>query len=174
MKQTRLASLLDTIGGTAVAFFVALGVQWAVAVWFDLPLRMGDNAAIVAIFTAVSLVRGYAWRRLMEAVHVKRQLSPFMQAVIAERFRQVEVEGFSAAHDDALNPGELAEAGAAYADCAACHVVSIGPPPKEPPPGWPWSSAWWKPQNFRRDLVRAGALIIADGERHDRNRKRAK
>jgi hypothetical protein len=169
MKQSRLASLLDTIGGTAVAFFVALGVQWAVAVWFDLPLRMGDNAAIVAIFTVVSLVRGYAWRRLMEAVHVKRPLSPFMAAVIAERYRQIEVEGWSAEHDDSQHDaGELAEAGAAYAQCAGVELLDK----LIPPASWPWSAEWWKPTNFRRDLVKACALIIADGERHDRNRKK--
>lgn len=33
---------------------------------------------------------------------------------------------------------------------------------------WPWSREWWKPKNPRRDLVKAGALIVAEIERLDR------
>lgn len=32
---------------------------------------------------------------------------------------------------------------------------------------WPWSMTWWKPKDRRRDLVRAGALIIAAIEAGD-------
>jgi hypothetical protein len=33
---------------------------------------------------------------------------------------------------------------------------------------WPWDRKWWKPKDRRRDLVRAGALILAEIERLDR------
>jgi hypothetical protein len=33
---------------------------------------------------------------------------------------------------------------------------------------WPWSREWWQPKDRRRDLVRAGALIVAEIERLDR------
>ncbi|MNY70647.1 hypothetical protein D3C86_2088230 [compost metagenome] len=34
---------------------------------------------------------------------------------------------------------------------------------------WPWSEDWWKPSpEPRRNLVKAGALILADIERLDR------
>ncbi|MFN3321313.1 MAG: hypothetical protein ACK43M_21435, partial [Allorhizobium sp.] len=33
---------------------------------------------------------------------------------------------------------------------------------------WPWGIEWWKPTDRRRDLVKAGALIIAEIERLDR------
>lgn len=36
---------------------------------------------------------------------------------------------------------------------------------------WPWDAKWWKPKNTRRDLVRAGALIVAELERMDRESK---
>jgi hypothetical protein len=176
MKQTPLASLVDTVAGTAVAFVVALGVQWAVAAWFDLPLRMSDNAAIVVVFTAVSLVRGYAWRRLMEAFRVQRPLSPFMQAAIAERFRQIEVKGYSAQNDNALEPGELARAGAAYAIAADGMYFGNLPLCDAAHPAtqvWPWSSDPMRLHNgYRDNLARATALLIAEGERHDRNRKK--
>jgi hypothetical protein len=38
---------------------------------------------------------------------------------------------------------------------------------------WPWSVQWWKPKDRRRDLVRAGALIVAEIERLDRAAARA-
>lgn len=36
------------------------------------------------------------------------------------------------------------------------------------PSGWPWDAAWWKPKNRRRNIVRAGALALADKERRER------
>lgn len=33
---------------------------------------------------------------------------------------------------------------------------------------WPWNGRWWKPTNRRRDLIKAGALIVAEIERLDR------
>lgn len=36
-----------------------------------------------------------------------------------------------------------------------------------PPQYWPWAAHWWNPLSFRRDLIRAGALIIAAIERLD-------
>jgi hypothetical protein len=36
------------------------------------------------------------------------------------------------------------------------------------PDGWPWAPELWKPANARRDLVKAGALILAEIERLDR------
>lgn len=169
MKQSRLATILETIGSAALGFVVALAIQAAVCIYYDLPLTMFDNIGIIVIFTVASLVRGYLWRRLMETLHVRRPLSPAMLAVIAERYRQIDVEGWTTEHDDRHEPGDMATAGACYAECAGVNAEEN----KTPPAGWPWSDHWWKPQNFRRDLVRAGALIIAELERHDRNRKRS-
>ena len=116
------------------------------------------------IFTVISIVRGYLMRRLFEALHIRRPLSPFMQAVIAERYRQIEQEGWSPDHDDGHYTGELAMAGSFYARHA-------GMPAGEPPYGWPWSAHWWKPAGFRRDIVKACALIVAEGEKFDRQRR---
>lgn len=85
--------------------------------------------------------------------------------VLAERRRQIESEGWTSAHDDEyLMSGSLAEA-------AACYAISSIPGAerrKEPPHGWPWSIEWWKPTTPRRNLVKAGALILAEIERLDR------
>jgi len=87
--------------------------------------------------------------------------------VLAERERQVTAEGWTPEHDDDHNNGELAKAAACYALQSAC-------------PGnqgdylrfWPveWASSWWKPKDSRSDLVKAGALILAEIERIDRAR----
>lgn len=81
--------------------------------------------------------------------------------VLAERKRHTEVEGWTPEHDDAHDDGSMALAAAGYA---------IGPRTTdgEPPEVWPWGHEWWKPKDRRRDLVRAGALIIAEIERLDR------
>jgi hypothetical protein len=81
--------------------------------------------------------------------------------VLAERRRQVEQEGWTPAHDDEYDEGELSLAAACY----ALQNDSVG---SEPPELWPWPRKWWKASDERRNLVKAGALILADIERLDR------
>jgi vacuolar-type H+-ATPase subunit I/STV1 len=85
--------------------------------------------------------------------------------ILAERARQISAEGWIPKHDDAHDKGEIASAAAAYAAASTFYhadpyaaVLSI----------WPWKRAWLKPTNPRRDLVKAGALILAEIERLDR------
>ncbi|NTJ63802.1 hypothetical protein G6M50_36745 [Agrobacterium rhizogenes] len=79
---------------------------------------------------------------------------------MAERQRQIKVEGFTSEHDDMNGGHNLALAAAAYA--------MNGPYPMDDPPWfWPWDRKWWKPKDERRDLVRAAALIIARIEQID-------
>lgn len=80
--------------------------------------------------------------------------------VLLERHRQIDVEGWTPEHDDEHDGGEMAWA-------AACYITAT-------PEGfsdylqWPWSAEWWKPRDRRRNLVRAGALLLAEIERLDR------
>lgn len=171
MKQSRLASLAEQMLNTGGGFLISLAAQWFFLPLLGVQITLSQNLSFAVIMTFVSIGRGYLFRRLFEALHIRRPLSPFMQAVIAERFRQVEVEGWSIEHDNAHAPGELAKAGACYARHAGAAAPAEAR--RRPPDSWPWSPEWWKPQGFRRDLVRAGALIIAEGERHDRQRKSA-
>lgn len=83
--------------------------------------------------------------------------------VAAERNRQIEVEMWEPANDDKYRRGELADAAACYAANAAGAVWTT-PVPK----AWPWPKEKWKPKTARQDLVRAGALILAEIERLDR------
>lgn len=173
MKQSLLASWIETIANTATGFAISLALQYAVCWWYDLPLRIHDNLAIIGVFTIASLIRGFAWRRLMEKLHVRRPLSAFMQAVIAECFRQREIEGYDAAHDAAHSPLDIAQAGAAYLFGADRKVLIDYELAEEPTMYiggrllWPWSIDTWKPRETRRNLVRGCALGIAAGELND-------
>lgn len=92
--------------------------------------------------------------------------------VMAERQRQITAEGWEPKHDDRHDAGELASAAASYAQCAglqgegAVNESAFKTPYIE---NWPWSECWWKPSaDPRRNLVKAGALILAEIERLDR------
>jgi hypothetical protein len=89
--------------------------------------------------------------------------------LLAERKRQVEKEGWTPSHDDAHDRGELAAAAGCYAlgACLPTHEVD-GPGSYVIPSFWPWDGEWWKSSTRRRDLIKAGALILAEIERLDR------
>jgi hypothetical protein len=97
--------------------------------------------------------------------------------VIAERQRQVSAEGWTTEHDDEHCDGELAFSAAAYANHSAIFrdagALGMTYKTKAYPPNWPWAREWWKPTTPRRDLVKAGALILAEIERLDRATLRA-
>lgn len=96
--------------------------------------------------------------------------------VILERRRQVSAEGYTSEHDDAHAGGELARAAAAYAWAASDssgYAVQLRHDAGTLTPMvdllWPWEvERVWKPKDKRRDLIRAGALILAEIERLDR------
>lgn len=88
--------------------------------------------------------------------------------VLAERARQVSVEGWTPTHDDQHDDGVLVCAAIAYAG-----ADTINYPINEPPDMWPWAREWWKPSDDRRNLVKAAALLVAEIERLDRAGPRA-
>jgi hypothetical protein len=83
--------------------------------------------------------------------------------VLAERQRQISVEGWTPEHDDAHSGGELADAAACYA------LWGGGINPGNWREFWPWAPEWLKHSEPRRMLVKAGALILAEIERIDRS-----
>lgn len=118
-------------------------------------------------------------RLLYEQAHLP-VASSAVRDVLTERLRQVSEEGWTAAHDDNHRDGSLAKAAACYALCAGIGTASASGLETHyefvaeyqrcevPLPPWPWEPKSWKPKNPRRDLVRAGALILAEIERIDR------
>ncbi|HZV21141.1 MAG TPA: hypothetical protein VE986_06305, partial [Hyphomicrobiales bacterium] len=92
-------------------------------------------------------------------------LSNAARDVLAERQRQIDVEGWSREHDDECHVwGELAQAAAAYA------LNALGGPLAKylAEKAWPFEPLSFKPKNPRADLVRAAAMIIAQIEVFDR------
>lgn len=64
MKQTKTGSLLEVLVSTVIGYSVALAAQLLVFPLFGWTPPLAANLAIGAIFTVVSIVRGYAVRRL--------------------------------------------------------------------------------------------------------------
>jgi hypothetical protein len=95
-----------------------------------------------------------------------------MQAIHAERKRQIEVEGWTPEHDDRHDDGALLRAAVSYywnyRDPDMIVKREDGAPMS-----WPWDVHWWKPKDPRRDLERAGALCLAERERLRRKNARA-
>lgn len=85
--------------------------------------------------------------------------------IASERARQTSREGYTLAHDDEHDEGELACAAACYAipDCGEDRAHALDAL-------WPWDDGDFKPTpNDRiRELVKAGALIVAEIERLQR------
>ena len=95
---------------------------------------------------------------------VSRDPTQAVLDVLAERRRQVDAKGWTPEHDDEHVAGELATAGASYALVAVGYgLLALRT--------WPWP-AGLKPTTPRRDLVKAGALILAEIERLDRMAER--
>jgi hypothetical protein len=97
-----------------------------------------------------------------------------IEDVLAERRRQMEVEGWTPEHDDGHADGSIGLAAACYAISGSTRESERGKSDNLLaaiqfiwPRSWQWS--WWKPKDRRRDLVRAAALIIAEIERLDRS-----
>lgn len=104
-------------------------------------------------------------------------MSQAIDDVIAERQRQIDIEGWSNEHDDQHRAGDLAVAGACYAAFAVAEDSRVDASllTTFTKNCWPWGREWWKPKigTPRRDLVRAAALIVAEIDRLDRESLRS-
>ena len=66
MLQSRRLSLLEAETNVVVGYALAVLTQLIVFPWFGLAASLQDNLAIGAAFVGVSLIRGYALRRVFE------------------------------------------------------------------------------------------------------------
>jgi hypothetical protein len=85
------------------------------------------------------------------------------ELISAERERQIRDECWTLKHDDEHSDGEMLSAAVLYmnwgTDCAPLLRADGSPL------GWPWDAQWWKPKDRKRNLERAGALMLAEKER---------
>jgi hypothetical protein len=87
--------------------------------------------------------------------------------IIKERIRQEQQEGFTTAYDDQFKKDELALAASCYLYCPQ-YPFSISSGQKAPNQ-WPMDPDSWKPKGGRlRQLIKAGALVLAEIEREQR------
>lgn len=93
-------------------------------------------------------------------------LSPGVVAMLLERERQMAQEGFTHERDDAYARGELLRAAAVYM------LRSAGIALLRLRPFWPWDIKWLKADDKDRNLVKAGALLIAEMDRRARSESR--
>ncbi|MCV0371110.1 hypothetical protein [Filomicrobium sp.] len=113
-------------------------------------------------------------------------ISSAMLLIEAERQRQIDEEGWTPDHDDQHEDGELMRAAMCYylhaIITASYRDVVVGQQQDRRirtrrayetvtvpvPISWPWERRWWKPRNKKRDLVRSGALMLAEKDRLSR------
>lgn len=68
--QSRRASLTEAVTNTLVGYCVAIAAQVVIFPLFGIYISAGDHLLVGGLFTAVSLVRSYALRRLFETLRV--------------------------------------------------------------------------------------------------------
>lgn len=168
MKNEELAaqvSALDIKQGTVVVLRLGSDTPASVA------RTMGEELRKLVPFGNLILVlpNGESIEALDEAQ--MRELgwvraSGAAQDVLAERQRQITAEGWTPDHDDEHADGSMADAAGCYALHA--HDTAKDGAKNFVPAWWPWEPEWYKRSSPRGDLVKAGALILAEIERLDR------
>lgn len=69
MRQTRLQSWIEACVGTLIGLVVAVLANWTILPLFGFPANWSQSFWIAVIFTAISVVRSYAVRRLFNWYH---------------------------------------------------------------------------------------------------------
>jgi hypothetical protein len=145
------------------------GADWH---WSECPAR--NREAVAAALVAFAQAE----------VAKEREATNAARDVLRERARQQEREGedYSAEHDDGHDLGDLALAAAAYCLCSVAWTQQdefgsqrVARFRQQAARLWPWDEPYSKPntKDARQDLVRAGALVLAELERIDRARASA-
>jgi len=71
MKQSRLMSLVEAVANVAFGYGVAVITQILIFPIFGLHTTLAQNLKMGAIFTAVSIARSFALRRVFEAIRMR-------------------------------------------------------------------------------------------------------
>jgi hypothetical protein len=93
-----------------------------------------------------------------------------IELIAEERHRQIDTKGFSAAHDDEHDFGQIAAAAGCYALAGWSNTTSQELWPWEEPNPWKDQDRWnITPAERINELVKAGALIAAEIDRLQRS-----
>lgn len=90
-----------------------------------------------------------------------------IELIADERIRQIEQENWTYRHDDQHVNGDIADAAAIYAMCPLTRKTMMEQCSEWP---WPWDESSFRPSPHDRirELVKAGALIVAEIQRLQR------
>jgi len=157
--------------------------------FFIINLFVGSQKPLEAFMTGygftvgftVACLLGYLSYKLFNVDPMRMKEPKFLAesplwSIQKERLRQINDEHFTPERDNQYINGELADAAAMYATDPDTRERLLKVNPEHV---WPqsWSAEWWKPGNYtpgnwigprRRELEKAGALIVAEMERLDR------
>ena len=75
MKQTKKASLVESLLNVAIGYGVAVASQIVIFPMFGIHVKIMDNLLIGVFFTVVSIVRSFLVRRLFEELRIKGIMS---------------------------------------------------------------------------------------------------
>lgn len=67
--QTRWQSMVEAFLNTLTGYVISVIAQVLIFPHYGVHLSLGENLQIVAIFTFISIVRSYFWRRLFNHLH---------------------------------------------------------------------------------------------------------
>ena len=71
MKQSRVMSMIEAATNVVVGYLLAIATQIVVFPWLGIETGLAEHMTIGLAFVVVSLLRGYALRRLFEMVRVR-------------------------------------------------------------------------------------------------------
>lgn len=63
MSQSKTMSMIETVTNVGLGYLIAIGTQMVIFPWFDIHTTVTDNMIIAAVFTVISVIRGYIVRR---------------------------------------------------------------------------------------------------------------
>lgn len=71
MRQSRKASLIESVTHRLVGFIIMMFANWLVLPWFGFEVSFQQSALLTAIFVGIATIHGYILRRLFENLRVK-------------------------------------------------------------------------------------------------------
>lgn len=72
MSQTRRQSLMEAVVNTTTGYIISLITQLLVFPFFGVHMALSQNMLLVGVFTIISIVRSYVWRRVFNYLHRPR------------------------------------------------------------------------------------------------------
>lgn len=185
------ATLLELDGHKAAGLWLLIVLMALFTSWETKDGDLEDSIPVLDAWEAIGhdIGAGPSREELLDSLRYMAQLAtmndggnPAWNAVLQERCRQVQGEGYCVEHDDKYTRGELGAAALCYVEEAYAQVVDRARQAMERtfvtygivPDIWPWPPESWKPtDNPRRNLEKGLALGLAELERLARTEEKA-